>query len=218
MGFPQVSSPIRCSGSRLPGGALVARTIMSDLHHLNEKNSFYFSVIRGYITYQTVERWINEVWGAKPNDVPSVGRCEPAVADHELSIVGDGGGMAHHQVSRWCQERPWPSRGGTHMKTRFIALALSLLLITPVIVGAAGSGRVELPAAVDQLLAADMIQVAQQNLKSAGFDPGHVDGIFDAQTEAAILAYQGNYGLPRTGMLDETTRNRLLPGLSGEEG
>ena len=104
------------------------------------------------------------------------------------------------------------------MKTRFVALALSLLLIAPAIVGAAGSGRTDRPAAVDQILAADMIQVAQQNLKAAGFDPGHVDGVFDAQTEAAILAYQGKYGLPRTGMLDESTRNRLLPGLSGEEG
>ena len=104
------------------------------------------------------------------------------------------------------------------MKTRFVALALSLLLITPVIVGAGGSSSGQRPAAVDQMLAADMIQVAQQNLKAAGFNPGHVDGIFDAQTEAAVLAYQAKYGLPQTGLLDEITRNALLPGLSGEEG
>ena len=95
------------------------------------------------------------------------------------------------------------------MKTRLVAFAISLLLVAPVVVGAGG----ELPAAVDQILARDMIQVAQGQLKIAGFDPGHVDGIFDAQTEAALLAYQDKYALPRTGLLDESTRNALLPGL-----
>ncbi len=47
---------------------------------------------------------------------------------------------------------------------------------------------------------------------------GHVDGIFDAQTEAALLAYQEKYGLPQTGLLDETTRNALVPGFESDGG
>ena len=100
------------------------------------------------------------------------------------------------------------------MKTRVIALALSLLLALPIVVGAAGApgDRKELPAAVDQILARDIIRMAQEELWVAGFYPGHVDGIFDDETEAALLAYQERYALPRTGLLDETTRGLLLPG------
>ncbi len=106
------------------------------------------------------------------------------------------------------------------MKTRLVAFAISLLLVLPIAAGAAGAPSTsgELPAAVDQILARDMIQVAQENLRVAGFDPGHVDGIFDAQTEAALLAYQANYGLPRTGLLDGATRKLLLPGVDSEGG
>ncbi len=108
------------------------------------------------------------------------------------------------------------------MKTRLLALAISLLLVVPVVARAASASgdAKEIPAAVDQILARDMIQVAQENLRIAGFDPGHVDGVFDAQTESALLAYQANYGLPRTGLLDETTRKALIPGFDqdGSEG
>lgn len=100
------------------------------------------------------------------------------------------------------------------MKTRVVALALSLLFVVPIVAGAAGapSGRGEIPAAVDQIVARDIIQQAQEQLDIAGFEPGHVDGMFDAQIEAALLAYQANYGLVRTGLLDEATRRALMPG------
>ncbi len=106
------------------------------------------------------------------------------------------------------------------LKKLLRVFVIGSLLVVPAVVGAAGApnGREELPAAVDQLLARDMIQLAQEQLRSAGFDPGHVDGVFDAQTEAALLAYQANYGLPRTGLLDEATRRALLPGLESDGG
>ena len=76
------------------------------------------------------------------------------------------------------------------MNTRVVALALSLLFVIPIVAGAAGApgDRGEIPAAVDQILARDIIQQAQQQLDIAGFEPGHVDGMFDAETEAALLA------------------------------
>lgn len=105
------------------------------------------------------------------------------------------------------------------MKTFLRVLVVSLLIVAPVVVSAASSGRTELPAAVDQLLAKDMIQLAETNLKTAGIDPGPVDGIFDGQTETAVLAFQERYTLPKTGLLDETTRRYLLPGVddNGED-
>lgn len=106
------------------------------------------------------------------------------------------------------------------MKTVFRTLVISLMIVAPVIATAASSGRTEIPAAVDQLLARDMIQLAEQNLKAAGLNPGPVDGIFDEQTETAVVAFQQRYGLPQTGLLDETTRRLLLPGIDqdGSEG
>jgi len=101
------------------------------------------------------------------------------------------------------------------MKTALRTLVISLMLVAPVLATAAS-----LPAAVDQLLARDMIQLAEQNLKAAGLNPGPVDGIFDEQTETAVLAFQQRYGLPQSGLLDETTRRMLLPGIDqdGDEG
>ncbi|NNG67269.1 LysM peptidoglycan-binding domain-containing protein [Caldanaerobacter subterraneus] len=50
----------------------------------------------------------------------------------------------------------------------------------------------------------------QARLKSLGFDPGPIDGIFGPKTEAAVKAYQQSRGLPPTGIVDETTWNALL--------
>jgi peptidoglycan hydrolase-like protein with peptidoglycan-binding domain len=67
--------------------------------------------------------------------------------------------------------------------------------------------------AVDRLLTRGDIQVAQAHLQAFGFDPGPVDGIYTAQTQAAVRAYQARYGLPVSGLLDYATRRELIPGL-----
>jgi peptidoglycan hydrolase-like protein with peptidoglycan-binding domain len=69
-----------------------------------------------------------------------------------------------------------------------------------------------LPATADQLLAKDMIQQAETHLKLAGFDPGRVDGVFDARTSQAVRQYQVVHALPVSGLLDEPTRRVLFPG------
>jgi peptidoglycan hydrolase-like protein with peptidoglycan-binding domain len=93
-------------------------------------------------------------------------------------------------------------------------LTLGVMLATPMVTTAAGpdSPRGHVPAAVDQLLAQDMVQLAQTTLKIAGFNPGRVDGVFDAQTTTAIRQYQVAQGIPASGLLDEPTRRVLLPG------
>ncbi|MGH8055634.1 MAG: peptidoglycan-binding domain-containing protein [Candidatus Entotheonellia bacterium] len=67
--------------------------------------------------------------------------------------------------------------------------------------------------AYDRLLSSGDIQVAEEHLKGLGLDPGPVDGIFTEQTSAAIRQYQQRFGLPVSGVLDQATRQELLPGL-----
>ena len=101
------------------------------------------------------------------------------------------------------------------------ALALCAMLAAPLVVVAAGADNTSgsLPPAVDQLLARDMIQQAQQYLKTAGYNPGRVDGIFDAQTSGAVRQYQAANGIPTSGLLDEPTRSVMFHGFdnAGED-
>jgi peptidoglycan hydrolase-like protein with peptidoglycan-binding domain len=98
---------------------------------------------------------------------------------------------------------------------KFLAtLSVGLMLAAPVVATAAGAGstRGSLPPAVDQMLAQDMIQLAESQLKVAGYDPGPVDGIYDEQTASAVRKYQAANGIPVSGLLDEPTRTALMPG------
>jgi peptidoglycan hydrolase-like protein with peptidoglycan-binding domain len=73
-------------------------------------------------------------------------------------------------------------------------------------------GPTGLQPATDELFSSGDIQVAQEHLRAFGFDPGPVTGVFTAETQAAVRAYQARYGLPVTGLLDHATRRGLLPG------
>jgi peptidoglycan hydrolase-like protein with peptidoglycan-binding domain len=100
------------------------------------------------------------------------------------------------------------------MKKLLATLTLGVMLVTPMIATAAGADtpRGSMPAAVDQLLAQDMIQQAQTTLKLAGYHSGRIDGVFDAQTSTAVRQYQAAQGIPVSGLLDEPTRRILFPG------
>ena len=58
------------------------------------------------------------------------------------------------------------------------------------------------------------IQVTQAHLKTFEFDSGAVDGIFTAQTQAVVRAFQARYGIQVSGLLDRETREELVPGLN----
>ena len=98
------------------------------------------------------------------------------------------------------------------MKKFFAALTLSAMLIVPLVAVAASSSGGNLPAAVDQLLARDMIQQAQLQLKVAGYNPGRADGIFDENTSDAVRKFQAANGIPVSGLLDEPTRRVIFAG------
>jgi|RhiMethySRZTD1v2_1073278.scaffolds.fasta_scaffold336139_1 peptidoglycan lytic transglycosylase len=66
--------------------------------------------------------------------------------------------------------------------------------------------------ATDTILTAGDIQIAQENLRAFGFDPGPLKGVFTPETQEAVRAYQARYGVEVTGLLDRATRRGLLPG------
>jgi len=100
------------------------------------------------------------------------------------------------------------------MNKLLVTLTLGMMLAVPFVATAAStdSSPGSLPAAVDQLLAKDMIQQAQTQLKLAGFDPGRMDGVFDARTSQAVRQYQVANALPVSGLLDGPTRSVMFPG------
>jgi hypothetical protein len=95
---------------------------------------------------------------------------------------------------------------------RVVLVGCSGLSLTACVVSQA-TGPGGLRPAYDRILLAGDIQVAETHLRDFGYDPGPVDGLFTAETQAAVRAYQRRYGLSVTGLLDYPTRRELLPGL-----
>lgn len=52
----------------------------------------------------------------------------------------------------------------------------------------------------------DVVLAYEFRLKGLRFDPGEVDGVFDAETRTAVEAVQKLYGVERTGRIDEGVR------------
>jgi N-acetylmuramoyl-L-alanine amidase len=88
-------------------------------------------------------------------------------------------------------------------------------LVVALLIGCAAS-RPQSPASIqpatDTILSSGDIQVAQEHLQAFGFDPGPVTGVYTAETQAAVRAFQARYGMEVTGLLDRATRRQLLPG------
>jgi Putative peptidoglycan binding domain len=63
--------------------------------------------------------------------------------------------------------------------------------------------------ALDRLLTRGDIQIAEAHWHAFGFDPGPIDGLLTAQTQAAVQASQARDGLPVSGLLDRATHEEL---------
>jgi N-acetyl-anhydromuramyl-L-alanine amidase AmpD len=68
-------------------------------------------------------------------------------------------------------------------------------------------------AVYDRILTPGDIHVAEAHLQAFGYDPGPVDGLFTAEIQAAVRAFQRRYGLSVSGLLDRETREELIPGV-----
>ena len=96
---------------------------------------------------------------------------------------------------------------------------LPLVLLTACVASHPGEHQTAtLRPAVDRLLNRGDIQVAEAHLQDFGFDPGPIDGIYTAQTQAAVRAYQATYGLSVSGLLDLQTREQLKVGPDSRRG
>src|ERR671919_2597879 len=106
------------------------------------------------------------------------------------------------------------------MKTLFAVLLMSLLGLWPIVADAVEPSRAdEQPPEQRRLLNQDQIQLVQERLRAEGFNPGPVNGVLNAQNEAAIRQYQQKQGIPVSGALDEATLRELqLPAPPGGGG
>jgi peptidoglycan hydrolase-like protein with peptidoglycan-binding domain len=95
-------------------------------------------------------------------------------------------------------------------RSRGVISWLPLVLLTACVASHPGAHQAEtIQPAVDRIFNRSDIQVAQTHLREFGFDPGPIDGIYTAQTQAAVRAYQATYGLSVSGLLDRETRDQL---------
>jgi peptidoglycan hydrolase-like protein with peptidoglycan-binding domain len=62
------------------------------------------------------------------------------------------------------------------------------------------------------------VREAQQELQSAGFYKGKIDGIDGRETRQALMSFQKENGLPQTGKLDQATMAQLQNGSSSGSG
>jgi peptidoglycan hydrolase-like protein with peptidoglycan-binding domain len=137
-----------------------------------------------------------------------------------MVCLGKFGVRSHTWCARALASRPQLHEAKESLMKKVLAtLMLGLLLAAPMVAAAAGADRPResLPAAVDQLLARDMIQQAQMHLKLAGLNPGRADGVFDARTADAVRQYQAAHGIPVSGLLDEPTRSVMFPGFQDRD-
>jgi hypothetical protein len=86
-------------------------------------------------------------------------------------------------------------------KVGWLLMGMLCLVLWPVVVAAHGDWRVG---------------QTQASLKDAGVDPGPLDGILGPLTKAALRRYQASHGLPETAVLDEATRQSLMPSALSE--
>jgi peptidoglycan hydrolase-like protein with peptidoglycan-binding domain len=93
------------------------------------------------------------------------------------------------------------------MYARVAVLMGSWLWLCPVL-GEAGTAGQERPEQ-RQLLTKDHLKLVQERLRTEGVYAGPLDGELNAQTEAALRAYQQQQGLPFSGAVDEATLKQL---------
>ena len=86
-------------------------------------------------------------------------------------------------------------------------LMVSVLWLCPVMAEAGTAG--EQPPEQRQTLTKDNVKLIQERLKAERVYAGPVDGELNAQTEAALRAYQEKQGIPVSGAADEATLKEL---------
>jgi peptidoglycan hydrolase-like protein with peptidoglycan-binding domain len=93
------------------------------------------------------------------------------------------------------------------MHTWVAVLIVSVLSVCPILVEAGTTG--EQPPEQGRIITKNNLTLVQERLKAEGVYTGPLNGEMDAQTTAALRAYQEKQGLPVSGAADETTLKQL---------
>jgi peptidoglycan hydrolase-like protein with peptidoglycan-binding domain len=89
-------------------------------------------------------------------------------------------------------------------------LMVSVLWLCPMMTEAGTVGTTgEQPPEQRQIITKDNLKLVQERLKAEGVYAGPVDGEMNAQTEAALRAYQAKQSIPVSGAADEATLKQL---------
>jgi peptidoglycan hydrolase-like protein with peptidoglycan-binding domain len=89
-------------------------------------------------------------------------------------------------------------------------LMCSVLWLCPLMVEAGTAGTTgEQPPEQPQRISKDNVKLVQERLAAEGVYAGPLDGEMNAQTEAALRAYQQKEGIPVSGAADEATLKQL---------
>ena len=93
----------------------------------------------------------------------------------------------------------------------FVAvLVCSVLWLCPIMIEAGTAGATGEPRPEQkQIITPANLKLVQQRLQAEGVYAGPIDGEMNAQTEAALRAYQAKQGLPSSGAPDEATLKEL---------
>ena len=93
------------------------------------------------------------------------------------------------------------------MHTWLAVLLVSVFAVGPVMGEAGTTG--EQPPAQRQIITKENLKLVQERLTAEGVYAGPADGEMNAQTEAALRAYQAKQGIPVSGAADEATLKEL---------
>ena len=93
------------------------------------------------------------------------------------------------------------------MRAFMAVLIGSVLWLCPIMVEAGTTGE-QLPTQ-REIISKDNLKLLQQRLTTEGVYAGPLDGEMNAQTEAALRAYQEKQGLPVSGAADNATLKEL---------
>jgi peptidoglycan hydrolase-like protein with peptidoglycan-binding domain len=93
------------------------------------------------------------------------------------------------------------------MHTWVAVLLVSILSVCPMMAEAGAADKQ--PPEQHQLMSQGTLKKVQERLKAEGVYAGPLDGEMNAQTEAALRAYQTKQGIPVSGAADGATLKQL---------
>lgn len=130
------------------------------------------------------------------------------MADHptiKKGSRGDAVKLAQKRLlMRFYDPGPIDSRFGAKTEQAVKRYQGDRLISNDGIIGPTTWARLD-PPTVKQGSNGEAVRLAQQTLSDFGYDPGSIDSVFGAKTEAAVRKFQGDFGLTVDGIVGAKT-------------